>query len=387
MTAEPALIGIALLVVVAAACGLLAAGLRQPPVVGYILAGVLVGPAVLGVVEDREPIRFVAERGVLALLFVAGMRLRFAAFRSVYRTALLATGLQIAASVALLLVVAPLFDWPPALAVFLGFVISLSSTAVGLRMLEDAGELDSPTGRTVIAILIAQDLAVVPILIAVNALVAADAVSPGLLARLALAAGLIAAAVVWFGRRPELPLPFRRFIARHRDLAAVFALTSCFGAGAISGTLGLSTAFGAFLAGLYLGNTGERERLTGAVEPIEGVLVMVFFLSIGLLLDPAFIWANLGKVLFLLLAVLGTSSLINVLALRLVGETWRGALVTGFALAQIGEFSFVLSEIGAASGLIDRRDHDLVVAVIAISLAVSPLWLGLARALGALRRS
>jgi monovalent cation:H+ antiporter-2, CPA2 family len=379
MEANPALVALAAVVAIAAACGLLAGRLRQPPVVGYIAAGVLLGPSVLGLLEDRASIRFAAELGVLALLFVAGMRLNFQAFRDIYRKAVAVVVVQIGASVVLLVLVAPLFDWSIELAVFLGFVISLSSTAIGLRMLEETGELETPIGRLAVGILIAQDLAIVPILIATNALLAAD--TPGIAHLLGIVAAiLLVSMLVWhLSRHDELPLPFATFLRKHRDLAAVFALMCCFVAAAGSGALGLSTAFGAFLAGFYLGNTADRELLTRTAEPIEGALVMIFFLSIGLLLDPGFVWERLAPVLFLLAAVFLTNSLVNVVALRLAGVQWDHAVPAGFALGQIGEFSFVLAAIGLAYGLIDEAERDLVISVIALGFVVSPFWFGIAQ--------
>jgi monovalent cation:H+ antiporter-2, CPA2 family len=380
MEADSALVALAAVVAVAAACGLLASRLRQPPVVGYIAAGVLLGPNLLGLVEDRASIRFAAELGVLALLFVVGMRLDFRSFREIYRQVLAVVALEIGASVLLLVLVAPLFSWSLELAVFLGFVISLSSTAIGLRMLEEAGELETPVGRTAVGVLIAQDLAIVPILIATNALLAAE--TPGVAQLLGIGVAILLVGILaWhLSRHEELPLPFARFVRQHRDLAAVFGLMCCFVAAAASGALGLSTAFGAFLAGFYLGNTGERERLARTAEPIEGVLVMIFFLSIGLLLDPSFVWENLAAILFLLLAVLFTNSLINVAALRLTGILpWGTAISAGFALGQMGEFSFVLAGIGLGYGLIDEAERDLVIAVIALGFVVSPLWFGIAQ--------
>jgi len=377
---------IALLLVGAAVGGLLLAGLRQPPLVGYILAGAVLGPSGFALITDRPTINSFAELGVLVLLFVVGMHLSLRAFKSIWRTALGATLFQILVSLSLLLAIGGMLDWPLGRSVLLGFVLALSSTAVGIKMLEDIGELRNATGRCVVGVLIAQDLAVVPMLIIVVALGAGAALDvPALLLKLGLAM-LALAGLIWaLSRRQRIHLPFRRLLIRYPDLAPVAGLTLCLIGAAATASLELSAGLGAFLAGLYVGNTTERPLMVQALEPIHSLLLMMFFLSIGLLIDFAFLGENLYVVLLMVALVFLVNSMINVAALRLVGEPWRVAFIAAFALAQIGEFSFVLSAAGASSGLITGEASRLVVAVIAISMLASPLWLELARRLHAFR--
>lgn len=377
---------IAFLLVGALLGGLLLAGLRQPPLVGYILAGAMLGPSGLGLITDRETINTFAELGVLVLLFVVGMHLSLRAFRSIWKTSLGATSLQIAVSVSLLLLVGHLLGWSTGRSVLLGFVLALSSTAVGIKMLDDIGELRNATGRCVVGVLIAQDLAVAPMLIIVTGLGDSDGLDvPGLILRLGLAVVTLASLILLLSRRHRIHLPFRGLLLRYPDLAPVVGLTLCLLGAAATASLELSAGLGAFLAGLYVGNTTERPLMVRALEPIHSLLLMMFFLSIGLLIDFSYVSANLSVVLLMVVLVFIINSVINVAALRVVGEPWRIAFIAGFALAQIGEFAFVLSAAGAASGLIGGEASRLVVAVIAISMIVSPLWLELARRLHALR--
>jgi CPA2 family monovalent cation:H+ antiporter-2 len=176
-------------------------------------------------------------------------------------------------------------------------------------------------------------------------------------------------------------LPFRPVLLRYPDLAPLAALTVCVLGAALSSALNLSPFLGAFLAGLYVGNTTERRLMVQATTPIRSLLLMAFFLSIGMLIDPTFVLRNLGAVLTLVGIVFLLNSVINVLALRAVGEQWRTAFIAGFALAQIGEFAFILSAVGLSSGLITEQASRLIVAVIACSLVISPFWLALARRL------
>jgi CPA2 family monovalent cation:H+ antiporter-2 len=380
------LLPIALLLIGAALGGLLLAGVRQPPLVGYIVAGAVLGPSGLGLIADRAAIRTLAELGVLILLFVIGMHLSLRAFKSTYRTAVGAAGVQILVSVSVMLALAHAFGWQAERAILYGFVLALSSTAVGIKILEEIGELRNETGRCAVGVLIAQDLAVAPMLIIVAGMAGEAGVDLlGLALRLALAVTALIALIWYLSRRHRVHLPFRALLLRHPDLAPIAALTLCVLGAAISGALELSTGLGAFLAGLYVGNTTERALMVRATEPIQSLLLMVFFLSIGLLVDLAFVTANLGTVLLLVAIVFALNSVINVLALRIVGQPWRIAFLAGFALAQIGEFAFILSKTGVSVGLIGEEAERIVVAVIALSMVASPLWLELARRLHSLR--
>jgi monovalent cation:H+ antiporter-2, CPA2 family len=377
---------IALLLIGTVLGGLLLAGLRQPPLVGYIIAGAVFGPSGLGLIADRAIIDSFAEMGVLVLLFVVGTHLSLRAFKNIYRTAVGATLLQILVSVSLMLLLAELFDWQYQRAIFYGFVLALSSTAVGIKILEDIGELRTETGRCAVGVLIAQDLAVVPMLIIIVGLSHEEGVDFGaLFLKLAVAVAALATLIWWVSRRQRTHLPFRHLLVRYADLAPVAALALCVIGAAVSNALELSASLGAFLAGLYVGNTTERALMVRAMEPIQSLLVMMFFLSIGLLVDLTFVSTHLGTVLLLIGFVFLLNSVTNVLALRAVGERWRIAFLAGFALAQIGEFAFVLSQTAVSNRLIGEDAQRVVVAVIAMTMIMSPLWLELARRLHALR--
>lgn len=376
------LLPVALLLIGAVAGGLLLAGLRQPPLVGYIIAGAVFGPAGLGLITDRATIDIFAELGVLVLLFVVGTHLSLRAFRNIYRIAVGAAALQIVVSVTLMLALAQLFGWSPGRALLYGFVLALSSTAVGIKVLEDVGELRTETGRVAVGVLIAQDLAVVPMLIIIGGMADAQGVDvPALLLKIALAVAALVTLIWTLSRRQRSHLPFRHLWVRHPDLAPIGALALCVFGAALSGALELSAGLGAFLAGLYVGNTTERAVMVRAMDPIQNLLLMMFFVSVGLLIDLGFVWRNIGTVLLLIAFVFLLNSGINVLALRTVGATWRVAVLAGFALAQIGEFAFVIAAAGASSGLIGEEAQRVVVAVIALTMIVSPMWLALARRL------
>jgi len=377
------LTGLAIIALAALACGMAMQRLRQPPVLGYILAGAILGPAGLGVTENREFIQLLAELGVLMLLFLIGMELSLRSVREVWRLAVAVTAAQIAVGMMAMAAFGLVLDWPLPLTLLLGFVVAISSTAVAIKMLEELGELRSRTGQITIAILVVQDLAVVPMMLIVSSFGGADGGGGAaeVTIKVVLSVSFLALLVFYLLRRERLRLPFVRVVGRNQDLIPLAGLAFCFGAAAVSGLLGLSAAYGAFLAGLVIGNSTSRRVMIHHTGPIRAVLLMVFFLSIGLLLDFAYIWNNLGIVISIVFFVAVLKTALNVVFIRVMGQPWPRAFLSGALLAQLGEFSFVLAALGLSAGAIDDASHRLIVAVTVLSLLVSPFWLGTARRL------
>jgi len=185
--------------------------------------------------------------------------------------------------------------------------------------------------------------------------------------------------IFYGGRDKKIPLPFAQVISENEELAPIAGLAFCFGCSAIAGLIGLSAAYGAFIAGLIIGNSHARQRMLSSVLPIQSVLMMVFFLSIGLLIDLHYMWANIGMVTTLFLLVTVFKTLLNVGFLRLVGQPWSTAFLAGVSMAQIGEFSFLLAVVGISAGVLDEEGRRLIVSVTVLSLALSPLWVITAR--------
>jgi CPA2 family monovalent cation:H+ antiporter-2 len=374
------LTGIAVVGLAALLCGLVMTRLRQPAVVGYILAGILLGPTAAGLVGNAEQIRLLADLGVLMLLFMIGLELPVAAFMKVWRTALLVVVGQIVGFLAIAWGLSQLMGWPAQFTVLLAFAAALSSTAVAIKMIEDAGERDTQTGRMSVAVLIAQDLAVVPMMLIISGM-AGNGVATDIVGKVLLSGVLLTGLIVFFARKGPVSLPFAERIAAHPELRPVAAVACCLAAASAAGLFGLSAAYGAFLVGLVLGNVKGAEGLTHAAKPIEGLLMMVFFLSVGLLIDLNFIWANIGQVLSWLAVVTVVKTMLNIALFRLLGEAWPRAFLAGVLLGQIGEFSFLLAALGGSVGIVPPDQAPLLVAVIALSLLISPLWLGAARRL------
>lgn len=372
------LTGIAFVALGALVFGFFLERLKQPAIVGYIVAGVALGPAGLSLVDARDGIQVLAEMGVLMLLFIIGMELSLRAFLRIWRVAVATTVVQITASTAVMLGLSRFTDMSWELAVLLGFVVALSSTAVAIKILADIGELRTKVGQITVGVLIAQDIAVVPMMLTVGALGGEGfqvSQIPVMIGSVIFLAGLI----FYAGRDKKIPIPYAEKIAENAELAPIAGLAFCFGCSAIAGLIGLSAAYGAFIAGLIIGNSQARHKMLSSVLPIQSVLMMVFFLSIGLLIDLNYMWANIGMVLTLFLLVTVFKTLLNVGFLRIVGQPWSTAFLAGVCMAQIGEFSFLLAVVGISAGVLDEEGRRLIVSVTVLSLALSPLWVVTAR--------
>jgi len=372
---------LAIVVVGAMACGLVMRYFRQPILLGYIIAGAVLGPSGFGFVQSREQVQLLAELGVLMLLFFIGMELNLRDFRAVWKVAVLTTAFQIVVAFLGMYLLGLLLDWPLALTVVVGFVVALSSTAVAIKMLEEIGEKRTRVGYVTIGILIAQDLAVIPMILIIGAFHGDGGIGTLAIMRIVISIVFLALMIAYLGKRKRVRLPFAKDIGRNTELTPLAGLAFCFGAAALSGLLGLSASYGAFLAGLVIGNSTLRRAMIHYTEPIQAILLMVFFLTIGLLIDIQYIWANLGTVVMLVLFVAVLKTALNIGLIRATGETWPRAFLSAVLLAQLGEFSFILAAQGLAVAAIDWESHRLLVAVTVLSLMVSPVWLEAARRL------
>jgi CPA2 family monovalent cation:H+ antiporter-2 len=207
------------------------------------------------------------------------------------------------------------------------------------------------------------------------------------IAKLGGAISILVGAIWLMGRRGQFELPLSVWFKADADMQPMAVLAICFSAATLSGLLGLMPAYGAFLAGLVLGNSNAQAGTLRVIKPIQSVLLVVFFLSIGLLIDLRFIWRNLTIVLALLAAVTLIKTVINIAALRVLGQKREVAFPAGVIMGQIGEFSFVLAAAGLATRALDRSGYRLAISVIALSLLISPVWQLMARRFHALARS
>ncbi len=369
----PYITGAALTIVLV---GLISRRLHQPHVVGYLFAGVALGPHGVAFITDETTLSHLGSLGVVLLLFFVGMEISPKRLVSNWKVAIIGTLLQILLSVGLVWIIGYFAEWPLSRTLLIGFVISLSSTAIVLKILQDRGELESHTGQNVLGILLVQDLAVIPMLLLLGSL-SGETVSVTQMLTQGLGALLFIGLIVIIVSRETINLPLGRMLGKDHEMQIFAALAIAFGLALLTALIGLSTALGAFAGGMLIAAARETQWVHHNIEPFRVVFVALFFVSIGMLVDLAFFTAHWQQILLLLAAVLFTNTLINAVILRLLGDSWRESFYAGALLAQIGEFSFVLAAIGIQSNIISQYGYQLTIATIALSLLVSPAWIGL----------
>jgi len=370
------MMGLAILITVAVLSGLLMHRLRQPALVGYILAGIVLGPSGFELLKQSKNINLLAELGVIMLLFIIGMELSLRGFMRVIKPSSIIAFGQIVVSLCFSITVGFIFDWSISKSLLMGFILALSSTAVSFSILEDLGELRSGVGPITVGTMIAQDIAVVPIIIIAQSM-SADSVSlltTGLVIKLLISVILLVIFLRFLGGGRKLILPFTSSLNGDASLLTLSMLAFATTSAAISGLIGLSLAYGAFLAGLVISASTIRAEAIRAAKPIQSFLIFVFFLSVGLLIDLDYISANWERIMLFTVGGLLLKSIINTLLIRFVGENWDHAVTGGLIMAQMGEFSFILAAIGISTQVFDVEGHQLAISVIALSLLLSPLW-------------
>jgi CPA2 family monovalent cation:H+ antiporter-2 len=356
-------------------CALLLANLlrlfRLPAAIAYILTGLILGPSGFAFVQDQQAVAHSGELGVIMLMFFIGMEVSLPRLIAGWRIAVLGAMAQMAVSVLMCMLAAELLGWSWRLGLLLGFIISMSSTAVVMVMLKDAGELDTPFGQNALGVLLMQDMAIVPIMILLGIL-GGNGVSLAHVGMQLLGGAALVAVAVWLMRSRRLRLPVPGDLSPDRKV--LLGLLLCFASAAVTSVMGLSAAFGAFLAGMVVHSSDQGEWVREHLESLRVVFVAIFFLSIGLLVDIHFLAHHILYLVSLTLGVFVLNSGINMLVLRGLGESWDMAIVTGGLLSQIGEFSFLLAALGVETGILPEAAYQTILAVIALTLMLSPMW-------------
>jgi CPA2 family monovalent cation:H+ antiporter-2 len=363
----------------AAAGGLFAALLRQPVLLGYLVGGAIVGPAGLGLVKELVQVETLAQFGAAFLLFALGVEFSFSELKKVQGISLGGGGLQIISTIAVTTLVSIGVGWvtSPTQGIFLGAILSLSSTAVVLKCLMERNETETSHGRVMLGILVVQDLALGLMLAVLPALDSPSdelgrAVGIALLKTALLAAGSVAVGI-WVV--PSLLRLLARTESRELFLLGVVAL--CLGIALLTESLGLSIEMGAFIAGLMISEVEYSDQTLTYVEPIRDIFASLFFAAVGMLIDPVFIWNNLELILGLVTLVFIGKFLIVMPLVRAFRYSLKTSLIVGLGLAQIGEFSFVLASKGQVLGLVSRRVYLLILGTTAVTLVITPFVLRL----------
>ena len=363
----------------AAAALLLARAVRLPPMVAYMVAGLAFGP-LTGLVAVGDSVDRISEVGIALLLFLVGLELSLDRIRDIGRVAVLAGAGQILVTAAGGFGLATLLGFTPVAAAFIALAVTFSSTVVVVKLLEHRGELTSLHGRMAVGILLVQD-----VVVALALTVLAGLGGSGPAGAAAVAAGLgraftgtvLLAVVAFLAARWALPRLFA-WLARSQEAVFVWSLSWCFLLVLIAHTLHLSVELGAFVAGVALAQLPHNEDLVRRVQPLVDFFLAVFFVSLGIRLDPGAAAGSLGAALALSLFVLAGKPLVVMALLPRFGSDRRTAFMTGLCLGQTSEFSFILASLGLAAGLIDHALLSLIGVVGLTTIGVSATLIGAA---------
>lgn len=347
---------------------------NQPHVIAYLIVGIIIGPWGLSLITDTESIARLGSVGVVFLLFFVGMETDAQKLVENWKLAIFGTLFQIVLSVAFVWILGLFFGWSIERIVLIGFVISLSSTAIVIKLLQDSNALDSKIGQGALGILLAQDLAIIPMLIIIG-LYQTDAAESAHIGKQVVGSLFAAALFAIIIVKKVVHIPLSKWLKNDHELQLFAGLGICFGLSMLTAWLELSTALGAFLGGMLIGAAKETQWVHHNLNSLKVIFVALFFISIGMMLDVDFLRGNLPQVLSLVFAALITNTFINAWILKISNFSWKESLYAGALLSQIGEFSFVLAAVGFQASIINQYGYQLAICVIALSLLVSPLWL------------
>lgn len=367
-------VDLGLLVAAALGGGLVARLLRQPLVVGYILGGIAIGPFTPGpTLADPEAFQLFADIGVVLLLFSTGLEFSVGELLRAGRVALWGAPVGIAVITALTVGMGVLLGWPLAQSLVVGASISVASTMVLVKFLQDRGELSSPHGRVVVGITLAEDLAVVALTVLLPVLAPGAEDRLALFGRGLLQAALLLVPLLWLARRVVPHLLARVVRTRDMELFLLVALGIAIGTATLTASFGLSLALGAFLAGLVVSESGFAHEVLARVLPLRDVFVATFFVSVGTLVRPQTLVTDPGAVVMLVGLVVVGKFCVWYGLVRLAGYDPRTAVLSGLALTQIGEFSYILAGLGRAHGLVQQDVYESLLAASLLTILLNAL--------------
>lgn len=352
---------------------------RIPTLIGYLITGIIVGPHLLGVIEEHESINIMAEIGVVLLMFSIGLEFSLNHLLRIRRIVFVGGFLQLVFTAVITMFIGRIYNlsWFPAL--FIGFLTALSSTAVVLKLLQDRSELTSNYGRTVLGILIFQDIILIPLMLLTPILggktggIGADMV-------LLIIKSVIIIAFVYVGNRWMMPWLLHKIaLTKNQELFLMVIFLICLSVALLTSQIGMSLAFGAFLAGLMISESEYSHNAFGNLIPFKDTFSSFFFVSIGMLLNLQFVVDNYLLVIITVVVVIVVKAIIAGGTAFILGHTFRGTVMAGLALSQVGEFSFILAKLGLDYSILSQFYYQLFLAVAVISMSVSPFLIQGAR--------
>ncbi len=351
--------------------------LRLPAVVGFLFTGIFVGPFGAGLIKDMHDVEILAEIGVVLLLFTIGIEFSLEKLLKIRKPVLIGGPLQVFITFTASYFIAREFGQAVNNSIFIGFLVALSSTAIVIKLFQDKAEIDTPQGSTALGVLIFQDIIVVPMILITPLLGGASgSVGESLLILLGKAAAIILLVIVSIKYIvPKLLYQIAR--TRNNELFLLSVVVLCFGVAWLTSLAGLSLALGAFLAGLIISESEYSHHALGNILPFRDVFTTFFFISIGMMLDVRFLIEHVAIISAIVLGSILLKAFIAGFATLLLGFSLRTAILAGLALAQIGEFSFILSRVGSEHGIFGDVINQGFLAVAVLTMALTPFIMAL----------
>lgn len=346
--------------------------LKLPSIIGFLLTGVIIGPHGLSLIEAVEQVEILSEVGVILLLFVIGMELSIKQLVSIKKTVFIGGFLQVGLTVGVAALVYNFLGNSWSESVFVGFLFSLSSTAIVLKTLQDRQEISAPHARNALAILIFQDIIVVPMML-VTPMMAGESSNVGMDIFMLLIKSAIVVALTYVSARYVVPRLMHAVAKTNsKELFLLVTITLCFAIAFFTAEVGLSLALGAFIAGLIISESEYSHQATSIILPFRELFTSFFFVSVGMLLDLSFFLSHIPIILLLVLVVLILKSTVTAIAVAVLKYPTKTAILTGLALFQVGEFAFVLSKIGIGFGLLTPETNQYFLSVSIVSMILTP---------------
>ena len=354
--------------------------LRLPNIVGFLLTGVIIGPHGFQLIQSVDEVETLAEIGVVLLLFTIGLEFSLETILSVQRRVVWAGLLQVVLTTLVVLAVARLLGASVEVGLFYGFLVSLSSTAIVLRIYHDRGEINSLQGRLASGLLLFQDLCVVPMMLLLPVLAGSGQDSIFLIVWVLAKSLITLVAIVWTARKLLPRLLHQVALLRNREIFVLFVVLVCFGTAWLTSETGLSLALGALVAGLVISESELSHQIVADILPLRDCFSGIFFISIGMLLNLGLLSQDFRITLLELLLMIGIKSLVLFAVFWWLYRSIRLGVVLGLGLAQIGEFSFVLAKAGINFKLLSPADGQIFLAASILSMMATPFLIQWAHA-------
>lgn len=349
--------------------------LKLPTIIGYLLTGAIAGPYGLSLVYASTAVEVLSEIGVILLLFVIGLEFSLKSLMAIKKAVFIGGSLQVTLTIGVTAMISYLFGFDWNIAVFFGFLFALSSTAIVLKLLQESGQVNTISGRTTLAILIFQDIIIVPLVLFTPMLAGeSDNVLLSLF-YLALKGGLVIVLTIISAKYLIPQLLYRVAKTKNEELFLLSIIVTCFAVAYVTSLLGLSLGLGAFLAGLIISESEYSHHATGKILPFREIFLSFFFVSVGMLFDISFLAEHFLLILALVALTFVVKFTVTSLAVKSLGTSYKESFIVGFSIFQVGEFSLLLAKEGLKYELLDNTTYQFFLAISILTMIITPFVL------------